>query len=354
MANTRISAVDTTDMTNQRTVYSVSSAEQDAPGANYYPPWSKWYGYYKTIPELQAVIDKKAVWTIGKGFKSDERVKKILSKIRGNGKDTFNSIMHNMVRQYTICGDAFAEIIKNKRGEIINLKPLNPGYMLIRSNTKGIIIGYEQVIPLGGKNIPLAVDKIFHLAWNRLGDEVHGISTVQKIENIILMKNEAQSDMKTVFHRYVSPLLITKVDTDDATEIADLKTKLDRAVAKGENLIVPLGTVETMERIAIPQYSTLDPLPWIKLLQEYFIVAEGVPEVILGYGRETTEASSKILYLAFQQNIEHNQLFLEEQIKAQLGLDVEFNFPENIAPDLAKDQQKDGSAFRDKEDKVGV
>ena len=69
-------------------------------------------------------------------------------------------------------------------------------------------------------------------------------------------------------------------------------------------------------------------------------MAEGVPEVILGHGEETTEATSKILYLAFQQMIEYNQLFLEEQLKLQLGLDIEFNFPASIEPSLPEQGAK--------------
>ena len=107
-------------------------------------------------------------------------------------------------------------------------------------------------------------------------------------------------------------------------------------------MIVPKDTVDSIERVSIPQYSTLDPLPWLKMLQEYFLIAEGVPEVILGYGRDATEASAKILYLAFQQMIEFNQDFLHEQIKAQLKIDVKFKFPASLAPDIQNDQKKDG------------
>ena len=67
-----------------------------------------------------------------------------------------------------------------------------------------------------------------------------------------------------------------------------------------------------------------------------------MPEVILGEGTDTTEASSKILYLAFQQNIEAEQLYLEQQIKAQLKLDVEFNFPVDLAEHMEGDMRKEG------------
>lgn len=334
--------IDTTSQTTTDFRRVIDPSEQDFPGTRYYPDWAKWFGYYKTVPELQAVIDKKAIWTIGRGFQAEGKVKERLGRIRGIGIDTFDSIMLNMIRQYTICGDAFAEIVRNSRKEIINLKPLNPGTVVIISNDRGMISGYEQVTKSGKKvkKIRFKPDNIFHLAWNRLGDEPHGKSTIEKLVDIIDSKNEAMKDLRIIFHRYVKPLIISMADTDDETELASLKTKLDNAVKNMENLVVPKGSME-MERVSIPQYSTLDPLPWLQLLQRYFITSEGVPEVILGHGSDTTEASSKILYLAFQQNIEYNQLFLEQQCKSQLKMEIEFNFPADIAPEMEQDVRKE-------------
>jgi len=55
----------------------------------------------------------------------------------------------------------------------------------------------------------------------------------------------------------------------------------------------------------------------------------------------TTEASSKMVYLAWQQVIETEQNYLEKQIKLQLGLDVTFEFPARIEENLGEDEGKD-------------
>lgn len=325
----------------------ITSAEQTYPGTTYYPDWSKWFGIYKAIPDIHAVVDNLASWTVGRGYEAETKVKELLDKIRGCGIDSFNGIMKNQLRTALIGGDSFAEIIKNKRGVLRNLKPISPASMKIESSGKGMITKYVQVtyyIDNSGTRkrheVKFNPESIFHLSWNRLGDEPHGRSMIEPLEDVIEMKNEAMTDMRIVFHRYVKPLILSKVDTDDPTEIEKFKKEIDKAIRYMENMIVPKGAVE-MERMSIPQYSTLDPLPWLRALQSYFVSGSGVPEVILGFGRETTEASAKILYLAFQQTIEDIQLMLEEQIKAQLNLDVEFNFPENIGPELAMDIQKE-------------
>lgn len=347
MTELRVSNAVVTDMTGQVTNFSVDSVNQDTPGNNYTCDWDTWYGYYSTIPELQAVIDAKARWTTGKGFKCDDKTRKTMDRINGNGKDTADDIFYNAVRVYTTGGDFFAEIIATKRGDLRNLKPLNSGTMTTHSNVSGRITGYTQNVK--GKLVHFKPEEIFHLQWNRLGDECHGHSTVEKLIKIIESRNEAMDDMRIVFHRYVKPLLITEANTEDPTELAALKTKQDSMVKLGENMIIPMGSMK-MSMVAIPQYSTLDPLPWIAKLNEYFLMAEAIPGVILGTGELDTESSSKIKYVSFQQMIEHNQNFLERQFKAQLGLDIEFEFPADLMDNLQEDQAKDGTNSFSKSD----
>lgn len=342
MTTNNISGATYTDMTNAVDNVSVSSASTET--NEYFCNWSKWRGYYDAIPQLQSVIDRKALYTVGKGFKAKNAKTKItLERIRGMGKDTANTIFYNAVRVYTIGGDFFAEIIKNKRGEIINLKPLDPGIIKIVANKQGIIIRYEQFANgMGGTATGTFMpERIFHLAWNRLADAIHGNGTISKLVDIIESQKETMNDMRIVYHRYVKPLIISEIDSDDSNVIAAYKAKLDKAVALGENMIIPKDTVK-QNLISIPQYSTLDPLPWLQWLTVHFTISEGVPSVVLGQGAETTEASAKILYIAFQQMVEWNQLYLEEQIEAQLGLEVEFTFPVNLVQDLQTDAKKDG------------
>jgi len=307
--------------------------------------WSKWYGYYKATPEVQSIIDRKAVWVVGKGFKADKKTKDALMKIRGNGKDTFNGIMSNAVLTYSIGGDFYAEIVKERKllfKKLVNLKPLNPGTIKTIANKFGIIKRYEQWID-GKKVNTFEPEDMFHLCWRKVADQIHG-NGISNYEEIIKMRNESMKDMKTLFHRYVKPLLIISVDTDNATEIAAFKVKVDKTVELSENLIVPKDTVSGIDKMSIPQFSSLDPLPWLKLLVDEFVKNEGVPHIIQGATQGSgSEGEAKVLYVAYQQIIEYNQLFLEEQIKAQLGIDVEFEFPVSLEPAVKETEKKKGN-----------
>ena len=141
MGNNEIGNAQTTDMTNSVENYEVAVANDTGQETTYTTNWTKWLGFYK-IPELASVIDKKAMWTVGKGFIADKKTSRILNKIKGNGKETFNSIMYNAVKTYTLAGDFFAEIIK-KNGQVFNLKTLNPGRIQIVTDNFGFIKRYE-------------------------------------------------------------------------------------------------------------------------------------------------------------------------------------------------------------------
>ena len=112
MPETKISSTNVSDLTNNQSDYSVDSQETDGvmdqPETEYMNEnWPQYYGYYKVIPELKRTIDIMATWTIGKGFLSDSDTTVILDRINGYGKDTFNTILENLVRTMFINGDAW-------------------------------------------------------------------------------------------------------------------------------------------------------------------------------------------------------------------------------------------------------
>ena len=347
MPETRIDSTTTSNLTNTMTNYSVDAQSTDAASDQKETEWmntkfTQYFGYYKTIPELSSVIDAKATWTVGKGFVADEITTMLLDTIKGFGYDTFNTILENMIRTYNIGGDSYCEIIRDDEGNLINLKPLDPAVMKHVVNRQGIIIRFEQVSKTEVPDKKFKPEKIFYLPRNRVADEIHGQSMVERLANIILMKNEAMTDYKLLMHRFVKPRWIFHLDTDDETEIAEFKRKADDANENGENIYVPKDVV-VPELIAVAPNATLSPLSWIESLDAKFYEAAQVPKIIVGGTGAITEAAVKIAYLAFQQTIEEEQLFIEEQVLSQLNLVINLEFPASLENELLSDKEKDGA-----------
>lgn len=329
------------------TDYSVNAVNTDAATGQDETTWqntrfSQQLGYYKTIPELKMAIDAKATWTIGKGFVSNPLTTLSLSTIRGFGRDNFNSILENLIIVKDIGGDSFAEIIRNEEGLLVNLKPLDPGSIRIVCNSKGIIKRYEQLNKSREVIQKFEPEQIFHLSRKRVADEIHGVSIVDSVEWIILARNEAMADYKKLLHRNIYPTRIWHLDTDVPSEIAAFKNKVSSSKGEGEDIFIPKGAVET-ELATVPENSTMNPMPWITMLNGYFFQAVGVPQIIIGGSQELTQTAAQIAYLAFEQTIEEDQLYIEEQVLSQLNLEIQLEFPASLQNNMLSDQAKDGS-----------
>ncbi len=329
--------------------FSVSSETIDSPDGIrewHDDRWTEYLGYYKDekTPEITAIIDTGSAWTIGRGYKADEETTMLLDSIKGNGYDTTNSIIENADRVMSIGGNSYAEIIRDDEENLINLKPLDPGSMKHDFDKSGMFVGFtQQTRNKEGKitfERKLRINQVFYLPRNRIADEMHGNGIIRKLKLILDMKNEAMADNRLINHRYAYPRWIIHLDTDDETKIAGFKAKYDKANANGENLYVPKDVV-VPELMAVATNATINLLPWINYLDGLFYQVGKVPKIVVGGSSEFTEKASAIVYLAFQQNIEARQLYIEEQFLAQLNLVIELNFPVSLENELLTDEKKD-------------
>lgn len=346
MPDTDISSMTSTDLSSTVTDYAVSSESTDANESketrHYMTHWNEDLGYYLNIPEFAAAVDKIALWTLGAGYESDEFTQILLDSIKGNGKDSFNSILKNMIKAKTIGGDSFCEIIRNDDDVIINLKPLDPASVVIVTDLKGMIIRYEQVSKFkGNPNKTFKPTDIFHLSHDRIADSVFGRRVLKSLKYIIEARNEAMQDWRTVLHRNVKPMRIWYVDTDDTAEISTFQSTVDSANENTENIVVPKGTVET-EIASVSPNQTMNPLPWIESLGDYFFQAVMTPQILYGNAKGFTDASGKIVYLAYEQSVKDLQLYIEEQVLSQLNVEITLNFPASLQQDLISGQEKGG------------
>lgn len=341
----------TTNFSGQNTEFSIAPKSLDtniAGETRYTPEFDKWNGIYRLVPEFRTVLDKFASWTFGKGIKADPKNEEKLKKIKGNGKESPRVVLKKQWREAMLCGDSFAHIIKDNQGRMTNLKPLNPQRVTIVSNSEGIIIKYEQ-LGANEKNEQVVIntfdiDEIFHLSYERIGDENHGIPFGEAMEDLINSRNEGVLDLRIMYHRNVKPISFFEVETEDTTKLNALESTINTAYKKSENVIIPVGVLKEIKQAKVGEYATLNSLDYIKFLVREFVTSSGMPEIIMGWGENTTEASAKIMYLAFQQDIEDKQLYNEEQIELQLGIVVELEFPADLMESAAAGVSTPGAA----------
>lgn len=323
--------------------------------------WMTWNSYYKTHIAIRAVINKLGMWAVGKGYKTDKKTEAILKKVSGWGKETFNSVIKNQVRIEHVNGDSYAEIITsdgellNEDGSnLLNIKPLNPGRIIHEVNESEILVGYKYKNS-DGSETAFEVEEIFHLCHNRDANEIHGTGDIEVLTTFLDKIKQLDEDMAVMFHRFVVPLVIWRLNTDDETVMADFKTKSKKARNGGDDMVIPDTAVgfELMEA-GKGVGKIVNPMEWRNKWMEEVIKGGGVPALIMAIEAGTTEASSKMVYLAWQQVIEDTQRNLEEQIEMQLHIKVKFEFPARIEENLGEDEGKDGDINTGKKSEVKI
>jgi len=339
--------------TSKNDFYSIASKGLNSPSEKeesyWTPEFDKWHGWYRNTPELRSVIDKLASWTFGRGIKADKKNKAKLNKIKGNGNESARLVLKNIWRCAIICGDGFGHIIKDKQGRMTNLKQLNPGNVKIVYDNKGIIIGYELL----NHDKRYNPEEIYHLSYERIGNEMHGIPFVESLQELICSRNEALDDLRILYHRNIKPIKFFEVETDDTTKLNSVEATINEAYKKSENVIISTGVIKEIKESTTPQYSNLDSLSYIKFLVRIYISACGIPEVVMGWGENTTEASSNIIYLSFQQEIEDKQLYNQEMAELQLGIEFNLEFPASLEQKLQENEEKRGKGTTTQPNKDG-
>ena len=337
-----ITKTTTTSMDTEVSNYSVSPKVTDA-SSGYgettwdSPYWSKWYGYYKTIPELKSAINCLATWILGQGYTCDSsRNKVILEHINGWGEDTFSSVLWNLFVTKKINGDAFAEIIRDK-GIIQNLKPLDPSSMRIVCNPQGKIIRYEQRSKIPGDKKTFKVEDIFHISNDRVADNIHGESIIEAVQWVIDAKNEAMADWRRISHR--STIRVLFVDEDDKTRLANLKSDYASSIKYGELIILPTKAGDAQfQDLTLPPVEAF--LAWIRYLENFYYQALGIPRVVLGGTAENTEASAKVSVIVWEPTFVREITELEQDVWNQLGIKLKINKQPSLMDNMYNDEQK--------------
>jgi len=303
------------------------------------------WGYFMRVPKLKSAILMKAVWTVGRGFTCDVRTRVQLDLIQGNGKETFEDILFNMIVGKQVFRDSYAEIIRDeKSGTLLNLRIINPQNMRIIYDRKGMIKRYEQIKTRDDTNpIKFKPEEILHFQHNGIAGQTHGISVPESVENIILADDENFIVMKKIARFQAVPFIIFKVKADNQRTIDTFKSNIKAARKDGEDLIIPDdANLLSWETVQVSPSAVL--MQWRDSLNSEFYRAVGLPQVLFGAANGSTESGSKVEYLAHETVFENDQRYIERQIQAQLGLKIDLYSPTSLLENLQTDTAKDGSS----------
>ena len=306
--------------------------------------------YFKTIPEYNSSTKALARWAFMRGYTTDKKTESRLESIKGWGEEGFLDIIRSAFISAKFHGDSYTEVIRNKKGTLLNLKRLNPRNMRTVTNKKGIIIRYEEIDKAGAKaRRTYHPNRILHLVNDRVDNENHGTPSYAAAKWAIDARNEAMSDKRRVHHR--STIRVIEVEADNTTDTNKLRAEYAEAIKNGEVLLVPKGTT------GFPNapITFLDTQQWIQYLEGFIYQALGVPQAIANT-KDFTEAASKVGYMTFEPVYVEEQVKMESDLWNQLAIKIKFMRPPSLAGTMQEDEAKNTGqvSIQPNETQVGV
>lgn len=294
----------------------------------------QWKGFVDRIPILRAILNANADAVTASWRTEGKEAKKmadVLDQFEGNGKETFKLIMNNAIKIAKIGGDYYGEIIYGEfdgiDGEIpldiITLPPAN----ILQIVKKGRIKRYEEI----DGDAKWSPQEMFHLAYNPIGAQTHGNSMIEPMQNILIDLENIMDVGSKIYEHYVKPLTIIYAQADTQAELDKIKDSWKSTMQTiKSDWIIPADVIQKIERHGIPQFSTLDPAHWHRVLLDHVIMSSRVPELALGTGAVNSEESARMQFMGFRQMIRWEQKFLEENLRRQLFVQI---FPDDT-PDI--------------------
>lgn len=297
-------------------IKAVNAQETYVKEGEYVSEFLRWKGLVDKVPMMMSILNANADAVTASWRTEGENGKTmagILDNFEGNGKETFKLMMNNMVKIAKIGGDAYAEIIFD--GDNVDDMFILPPSDIKQVIKNGRIKRYEQVSEPDVKWKP---KEILHFAYNPVGSSTHGESVIKRMNNILLHLLQVQDDMAKLYHRYVKPVMLFQFNTDSQTEIDKFMTKWNQTVKVMDSDIGLPEQIVKVDRASIPQFSTLDPAVWHRLLVDQLIMSSRVPELALGTGSVNSEESARMQSMGFLQMVRFDQQFMEDGLQRQL------------------------------------
>ena len=272
----------------------------------------KYEEIYKKVPIVQAAINYTADLAVGTGYSlisEDETAKAKVAEVLD--QQDFGLLSHRLTRHLLVYGNAYVEIVK-LGNKLVELKLLHPKNMVVEADDSGEIKGYKQELGMG-ETINFSPEEIAHFKWNVIGDEIYGTSAIESVVEAINVKLQMEGDLRLISHRYAAPQIQYAIGTDaePATEeqITEFESQLDNQTPEMDLVTSHAVKVNTIR----PLSGSIGVEEFLKHMENQVIAGLQVPEVALGRGQNSTEATAKVQLGIFDRRVKAIQRVLTRQ-----------------------------------------
>lgn len=310
------------------------------------------YRYYRKNSDVKACVNRLNK-TIGKGWiytvdnkgekNNDLEVINVLNydlKLMRPKKWGFKDLKNRIVRDVLIGWNAYINILRNERNNVIGFQPLDPRSIIVRADKYGDILGYKQT--LNGSVMEFSKEEIIHFYEELDPDnELIGMSRVESLITELLTDDEASLSNYYFFKNSSIPGQVIILDeqlNDEEQDIAVEQIRSQFGGTKNKHKLMALGWVKDIKKIQ-DSLSDMDFEIMRKFTTNRVCATFDVPKTLLSYTDGVNYSNSNDQYKIF---IQDTVIPWEETIEGRinqaltnLGFKSTIEFDSNHIDDFA-------------------
>jgi len=273
--------------------------------------------YYEGEYSVFASVNITAWNTVMVGHSLSSQDKNALELIQTHvNKLDLDSVLLDAVNFALVYGDSFIEIVRNSKGEITQLKNVNPITMNIDFDEFGTVKGFYQKIE-GRDMPPLKPEDIIHIKLFSRPDSPYGISLIQPSLPTISRKMAADEAISNAIVRHGTTKYVVKVgDKETIPPVSvfnQIKEEFEDIGSMNEFIIPGVIEISTIDEKGVPGVEE-----YFNYFQTQVIIGMLTLEEALGMGAGSTEATAKIKEIMYERMIKSFQLKISNQVRKDL------------------------------------
>jgi len=264
-------------------------------------------------------IDSYALYSLSQGYRlegEEAQVRKVEEWLK---ETNLFDILWCGIIESLVYGGAFQELVRGRNGDVVQIVPRAAYSFNINYDDFGVIQGYTQTTMIGGREqkIELQPDQILLLQILKTGDNIYGISLIQRAYDDIIRDVKVAEASTIAIRRHGSPkfhiqvgregeVIPQEVLKDVSGEFKEIEAKTDFTTCRD----VDIKNIDTSGIANINLYNDFSIMR--------LCAALGVPEEILGLRRGSTDATANARIQAFYRKISAIQQQVAHTYNAQL------------------------------------
>ena len=281
-----------------------------------------YWNYYDSDNTVWAATNSLAFNTVMVGYdiiSDNEEAKNVIEK--WCKRVDLQTHLLDSVIYAVVFGDAFLEVIGNKKGEPSSLKTVDPKTMEIEYDKFGVVQYYMQSLGKRDKTgIPkLETERICHIKLFSMPDGPYGISMYKANLEAIQNKMKVDRALTNAIIRHGTSKLVFTVGSEKDGKLPPpavldaIESEVEDIDEKNEFIVPWNVTVQSIDENGIQGVDK-----YYDFAQTELIIGMICPEEALGMGKNTTNATSKTKAILYERMIRSFQQRIARTIEKQL------------------------------------